>query len=354
MNIIELCYFRSTNMSVKIHQLRFNQDVTFFTCATETGVSVYSVTPLTESLHLGPQTAGSIVICEMGFRGQMIGIVSGGNRSQRPANTIRFFDVQKKRFIGEGKFESPVKALRLKNNKLVISLAKKLFVYAFPSMRELLNMELRDNSKGLLEITPMYNSPRDIVIVPACKTGAIQILDITSVKKARSKAPVIIECHENELSCIALNREANKVATASEQGTIIRVWSTITKEKLIELRRGCEAAQIYSLAFSPNSDFLCCSSDKGTVHIFSIANVKLNKNMLFGNLLGKFGGPLKSFLSFQLPPECPCVCGFSSNDTVVAVGTDGSFNKYKFNEGGHCTREEYDVFLDVHGDKFFK
>jgi WD40 repeat protein len=54
---------------------------------------------------------------------------------------------------------------------------------------------------------------------------------------------------------------------------MIRLFSTETGEYFKELRRGGEKAQIYSISFSPNSKYLACSSDRGTVHIFSLYNV---------------------------------------------------------------------------------
>jgi hypothetical protein len=38
----------------------------------------------------------------------------------------------------------------------------------------------------------------------------------------------------------------------------------------LQLRRGADRAEIYSLAFSPNAQWLGLSSDKGTVHVFSL------------------------------------------------------------------------------------
>lgn len=40
----------------------------------------------------------------------------------------------------------------------------------------------------------------------------------------------------------------------------------------LKLRRGADKADIYSLAFNADSTALCLSSDKGTVHIFGLAN----------------------------------------------------------------------------------
>ena len=54
---------------------------------------------------------------------------------------------------------------------------------------------------------------------------------------------------------------------------MIRIFSTVTGDYLKELRRGGEKAEISSISFSGNSKYLACSSDRGTVHIFSLYNV---------------------------------------------------------------------------------
>lgn len=38
----------------------------------------------------------------------------------------------------------------------------------------------------------------------------------------------------------------------------------------MQVRRGADRAEIYSLAFSPTAQWLAVSSDKGTVHVFSL------------------------------------------------------------------------------------
>lgn len=39
---------------------------------------------------------------------------------------------------------------------------------------------------------------------------------------------------------------------------------------ILQVRRGVDRADIYSIALSPNVQWLAVSSDKGTVHIFSL------------------------------------------------------------------------------------
>ena len=40
--------------------------------------------------------------------------------------------------------------------------------------------------------------------------------------------------------------------------------------EILKVRRGSERAEIYSLAFSSDAKWLAVSSDKGTVHVFSL------------------------------------------------------------------------------------
>lgn len=49
-----------------------------------------------------------------------------------------------------------------------------------------------------------------------------------------------------------------------------RVFDTATGDKLQELRRGADKAEIYSIAFNADSSMLACTSDRGTVHIFKL------------------------------------------------------------------------------------
>jgi WD40 repeat protein len=81
----------------------------------------------------------------------------------------------------------------------------------------------------------------------------------------------LINAHESAISFLCLNRDGTILATASDKGTLIRIFKVESGIFLQELRRGAEKAEIYSVAFDFNSNFLACSSDRGTIHIFSLA-----------------------------------------------------------------------------------
>ena len=70
-----------------------------------------------------------------------------------------------------------------------------------------------------------------------------------------------------------MNNDGSLLATASDKGTLIRIYRTDTGEFLHEVRRGSDKAEICSVCFNSSSKLLACSSDKGTIHIFSLEKI---------------------------------------------------------------------------------
>lgn len=87
-----------------------------------------------------------------------------------------------------------------------------------------------------------------------------------------TKHPVaIVVAHDSRLAAFALTASGRLLATASQRGTLVRVWDTKTGAKVRELRRGTDRADIYGVAFRGDEQEVCVWSDKGTVHVFKLA-----------------------------------------------------------------------------------
>jgi autophagy-related protein 18 len=85
----------------------------------------------------------------------------------------------------------------------------------------------------------------------------------------------MIPAHDSPLAALGFSSTGTKVATASEKGTVIRVFLVDDGSKLYEFRRGVKrCVSISSLAFSMDSNFLCCSSNTETVHVFKLEESK--------------------------------------------------------------------------------
>lgn len=80
----------------------------------------------------------------------------------------------------------------------------------------------------------------------------------------------IIQAHKTPISSLALNSTGSLLATSSDKGTVIRVFSVPGAQKLYQFRRGTYNAKIYSIAFNAVSSLLAVSSDTETVHIFKL------------------------------------------------------------------------------------
>jgi len=60
------------------------------------------------------------------------------------------------------------------------------------------------------------------------------------------------------------------MATASDKGTIIRIFSVPDGNKMYQFRRGSMPSRIFSMAFNITSTLLCVSSASETIHVFKI------------------------------------------------------------------------------------
>lgn len=112
---------------------------------------------------------------------------------------------------------------------------------------------------------PSHAPPGASHVPPA--TGDVLLYDAL-----KGEAITIIEAHKSPLSAVTINSEGTMLATASDKGTIIRVFAIPSATKLYQFRRGTYPARIYSMNFNLVSTLLCVSSATETVHIFRVGN----------------------------------------------------------------------------------
>ena len=149
--------------------------------------------------------------------------------------------------------------------RIFVVLENRINVLKFVSLQKILNVETCSNLKGIIAVSSDQNY--NIIAYPDIEKGSVK------VKNTETNCCVTIKAHNGSIAFIALNSNGSFVATASEKGTIIRIYRTDNGQLIQEVRRGRECAEIYSICFSQNNKFLACSSDRGTIHIFSLDKV---------------------------------------------------------------------------------
>lgn len=71
----------------------------------------------------------------------------------------------------------------------------------------------------------------------------LQIVDLSKT----DRTPLEIIAHESAVTCLALNIQGTRLATAGERGTLIRIFDTNDGAKVAELRRGTHHVCIFLL-----------------------------------------------------------------------------------------------------------
>lgn len=172
------------------------------------------------------------------------------------------WDDHQSKCIGELMFKNEVLGVKLRRDRVVVLLNSKVYVYRFSDLKLLDQIATISNPKALISLCsdPACN----ILAIPGLHRGSIRV-ELYDISKA-----TIIKAHDTDLAQFCLNNDGSKLASASEKGTLLRLWDTHTGDPLREFRRGMDRAEIYSMCFDPFTSFLACSSDKGTVHVFSL------------------------------------------------------------------------------------
>lgn len=228
-------------------------------------------------------------------------------------------------------------------------------------------IETIENPKGLCSVS--YAPEKTILACLEKGKGRVKVNIYDDVEMEDS---ISIEAHNSSVSCITLNFEGTLLATASDKGTIIRLFNPATGEAVKELRRGSDKAEIYSISIDVETKWLGCTSDKGTVHIFSLGKLdikhlkkateeeedkqeaveekdkpKNNKHMFrFMKKFNKYFDSEWSFAKFRVT-DSRTICAFTKDENLVVISADGTYYLARLDtkNGGECKKKEEKKFI---------
>ncbi|PWN19794.1 WD40 repeat-like protein [Microstroma glucosiphilum] len=257
-----------------LFSVNFNQDASCVAVGTRTGYSITNCEPFGKvySKNVGP-----VSIVEMLFCTSLVAIVgtadSGPSASPR---RLQIVNTKRQSTICELLFPTTILAVKLNRRRLVVVLEDEIYIYDISNMKLLHTIETSPNPQAICALSPSsdpcylaYPSPTPSPSSPlangAQSPGDVLIFDLLSLQVSN-----IIQAHKMPIAHLAMNSTGTLLATASDKGTVIRVFSVPTATPVAQFRRGAYPAKIYSISFNAVSTLLSVSSDTETVHIYKL------------------------------------------------------------------------------------
>lgn len=321
-------YIPSNTPNSPVLFIGFNCDQNCFFCSTETGFFVYNSDPFMERFRR--EFDGGIGIIELLGRSNILALVGGGNQPEYSPNKVIIWDDYQSKVITELEYTTEVLSVKCRESRVMVSLYHKTYIYNFSDLRLQHQYETYPNPKGICDLSLDGN----VLVVLGNRAGDVR------VEHLNTKKSHIIHAHQSDISQLCLSQDGSLLATASKKGTLVRIWDTMSGDMIKELRRGIDPVNILSLTFNSNNTTLCVSSDKGTIHIYSLMarkelaqhekNKKSTLSFMSGFLPTYFSSEW-SYFSFQVPHFHNGKCAFSSEDpnTIIVLTHEGRYYKYR-------------------------
>ena len=302
---------------------------------TPSGFFVYSVNPFKKIL--AREIPGGIKLVRILNRSNIFIFVGLSQESPYPSNKVIVWDESKQKIMGDIKFRDMILNVDLSMDFIVVATAINVFVYELNTLNLIGMIGTAINPQGVFSLS--YGAP--VLLTLGESVGQIALWRIVRQANAYELQPICsVTAHKNPIARLALGEAGNIIATASERGTIIRIYEVRDDiiELLKELRRGADPSRILTMSFSPNRENLILGSDKGTVHVFSTGvgsrpNTRMNGYGigLIKNYLPAYFDSEWSYSQFYIK-ETDIYLGFINDRQIVCIGGTGNYYEMELND----------------------
>ena len=310
---------------------------------------------------------GGIGRIEMLNTTNILALVGGGKNPKFSINKIIIWDDKKSKnnIIGELRFNNPVLNVKLKMDRLIGVCQTQIYIFNIHTLETIDMFDTFENNNGIVGFSqgPMIS----VLAFPYESKGKVRIVNFNSLAQ-----PPILQAHESKIACLCVNINGTLLATASDKGTLIRIFDVKDGNILIELRRGTKNAGINCIIFDESNKYVACASDMGTVHIFSIMDAMKNKvnanyysdevkdepknqkSFLSGiNFLHKISGSYFSsewsFAKLRLQEHNSVITFLTNTNSICVLTSDGKYYLASFDpkKPGDCIKNKEFYIYDA-------
>ncbi|KAL0428175.1 UNVERIFIED_CONTAM: Autophagy-related protein 18b [Sesamum latifolium] len=242
----------------------FNQDNSCFVIGTRDGFKIFDC-ETGKLLH--ERVIGAFIIIEMLYRTSLLAIVGAGEQPSLSPRRLCLFNTIKGTALRELNFLTSIVGVRVSRERLIVVLQEQTYIYDVNSLEIQRVIDTVPNLKGLCAFSASTDNPY-LALPASTMKGSVLVYNVIDLQSHCE-----IHAHRSPLAAMAFSSNGMYIATASEQGTIIRVHLISEATKSYSFRRGTYPSTIFSLSFGPSADLpdiLLATSSSGSVHIFSL------------------------------------------------------------------------------------
>lgn len=272
----------------------FNQDNSCFAIGTRDGFRLFDANT---GRLLYERAIGAFTIVEMLFSSDLLAIVGAGEQPSLSPRRLCLFNTTTGMALRELNFLTSIVSIHVNRKRLIVVLQENTYIYDINSLVILDTIDTVPNIKGLSAFSPSLDGC--FLALPANATkGSVLVYNVMDLQSHCE-----IDAHNSPLSALVLSSNGMYIASASEQGTIIRVHLVAEATKSYSFRRGTYPSTIYSLSFSPATelpDILAATSSSGSLHVFSLGYAINQRSRRSNSFLGSL---LPNSVSDSLDPS---------------------------------------------------
>jgi len=238
-----------------------------------------------------------VQLITMLFRTNLFAMVTisydlGGASTGGGANKVQIWNDQTGKFAGELRSRNEVRGVALRKDIIAMVCEYAIYVYTLGKLRVIQHLTTAANSRGLCVLASA--SEPWILSCPGQSLGTIRVQVGQDDRSSH-----VFQAHETALAALAMNASGSLIASASERGTVLKVFQRSDGQLLYRLRRSARPAEISCLVFRDDDRFLAVASSSTTVHIFKLDPSTAEEN----------DRPSSTSTPFRSPPPTPASPG---------------------------------------------
>lgn len=279
----------------------------------------------------------------------LFGLVGNANEIKHPGwsnTTFVLWNNETKSVLMRASYQAEILNIKFSQGRVFVVFASYTLTLAIETDTfEEINALETENPWGAFAVSPGVDP---VAVIPSRITGTVKMQTeyAEAPKKFRVTGP--FRFHESHISQLSVSKDSRIVVSASERGTLLRIFETENGTAIKEVRRGSTQARIYSICISDSNDMIATTSNRGTCHIFWVKKDNTH-SALSSSRMPSF---LPSFVNDAMPvyfnsewsssqlqiTSDKSIAYFTNDDTMlVIISVNGTFTKIhvEASETGH-------------------